>query len=316
MKSLLTLMILSVLALPGAAKAADPDACIAAADQRAAVWIDDGLPNDEVDRLYQLEIATCLDDNGDPGTACMVGAANFDQVRIARLYMAKSLQPAEFIALSRDRGSKLRAALGNTVWTDSCPRGDEDGDLIPDDLDRCPETPDLVVTDFDGCPTRDPLPPAPEDRDVRNYLNEIGFIFDRECDGAPAPTVPQPIKLGYNAPARDVVALAVTRVSNQPADCRVLFEVQVRMENNVNPAKPPVNYSFMVFRDWEDTDSGNPARQVFRVSASDGSQRLKLFDEWKYYERAVWKVRAMNGNGLTSAWSAPRTQVVPSFGEP
>jgi hypothetical protein len=312
----LLLLALLVLALPGIAHAADPDDCVADANQLAADWIDDGLPQEEIDRLYQLEIAACLDDTGDPGIACIVGAANWDLIRIARLYLAQNLVGGEFIALSRDRGRKLRAALEDPNWTAGCVRGDADGDLVPDGLDRCPETKELVVTDFAGCPTGDPLPAAPDDEAVRELVGQMGYIFDRECDGAPAPTVPEPIKLGYNAPLRDEVALAVTRVSNQPPDCRVFFEFQLRLIDRVNPAVEPIDFTFVIFREWEDTDPGNPARQVFRVSASDPGQRLKLFDLWKYYGRAVWRVRAMNGNGLSSPWSPMRVQDEPSFGEP
>ena len=310
------LLLLSTLWLPNAAHAVDPDTCIALAETQAKGWLEQELPKEEIDRRYQVAIATCLDDKGDPGVACIVGSANFSQGRFASLFLSEKLNAAEYIALSRSHGRKVRAALKDPIWTKACLDGDEDEDLIPDRLDRCPRTPDLTVTDSVGCPTRDPLPEAPDGRAVRNILDHTGFIFGHNCEKAPRPTVPEPIKLGYNNVDRSDLALAVERVSNQPPGCEIFFEVQIRMIDPVNPNVAPIDYAFMVFADNENTDPNNTARHVFRISGNDTGQRLGMYDDWRYYNKAVWRVRAMNGSGLTSAWSMPRQQVGPSFNEP
>jgi hypothetical protein len=46
------------------------------------------------------------------------------------------------------------------------------------------------------------------------------------CDNAPVPTVSRAIRAGFDDNAD--LAIAVTRVSNQPSDCVVLYEIEFR----------------------------------------------------------------------------------------
>ena len=138
------------------------------------------------------------------------------------------------------------------------------------------------------------------------------------CAEAEPPDVPKPIKLGYNSVDRSTVNIAVGKVKNQPAGCRVFYEIDVRLLSPTRADLPATTTAHMVFRDEENTDASptGALQQVFRVSAADTGQRLFLFDQSKFYNLRKWRARAMNGNGYTSGWSAYMTSDQPSFGEP
>jgi hypothetical protein len=239
-------------------------------------------------------------------------------MRLARQVLAETLPTNAYLARVRDRKRKLRLARADRAWVTEYLRGDADGDLVPDARDRCPGTPDLDPTTDDGCPSGERLPQAPDIRDVKATMDRLGMVFSDDCDDAPLPETPVPIRLGYSTDLRRTVAIAVTPVRNQPAGCPIFYEVQVRMwAGGTGAGLPPVSYAEMLFQDDEDTAApGDDGRLIFRVDDDDPGGRGILYDRGHHYSYRTWRVRAANGFGQVSSWSAPRTDDAPSFGEP
>jgi hypothetical protein len=297
-----------------------PAACMQSANSQADLWKQQGINQNVIEKNYQALLAICSGDNH--AAAAFIGAANFDYARYARLVSKDLITTGQYIALWRDHNRKLRLARTTPNWILEYVKGDADGDLVPDSMDRCPGTPDLTPTDDAGCPVRE-VPPGPSSQDLHTALNSLNMISSKACDGAPAPEGSSPLKFGYDKEAMDSIlnplasfkgtfAFAVSKVTNQPAGCPVFYQVEVRWSNPAFPPQPDQVFN-LVYRESENNDPlQNPNRMVFRAAynAPGPFGQAYMADLTKWYLTCEVRVRAMNGDGLSSGWSQPYTATV------
>jgi hypothetical protein len=309
MKTISTLAIF-LAALPLAALAQDrtfgagiDQHCYDGANQAAALWVQNGMPEAQAQKQFQQYLAGCS--GADPATAAFVGAVNVEFYRLAKLIVAGKIQPDLYVGLVRDRERKMRHALKSPAWLAAYMLGDSDGDLVPDSMDRCPRTPDLTRTDDNGCPDVTPLAPQPPLEKVQHLFGKMHLMTAPACDNAPLPSISTPLKLGFNDPNHVEFALAVTPTLGQPANCVVLYEVQVRVWGIIGKqAVPPSDMSTIVFRSTENADlSPSPNRLVFRVKGTDTGEKYHLWSMAHPYGTFQFRVRAVNGNGQSGGWS-------------
>ena len=291
--------------------------CYDGANQAAALWKQQGLADATIQKQFQQYIAGCS--GADPATAAFVGAVNVEYYRLARLIVSGKIQPDLYVGLVRDRERKMRSGVKDPVWLNAYLQGDSDGDLVPNAIDRCPGTPDLTRTDDQGCPDATPLAPQPPLEKIQHLFGKMHLMTSPACDSAPLPNVSTGIKLGFSQKiGNDEFALAVTKVSGQPANCVVMYEAQIRMEGVINPQQyPPSRFDRVVFRSTENTDMGpsGQQRQVFRVNAGSSGIKYQLWNDARQYTAYTFRVRAINGNGQSSGWSE-WVKSGGAFGEP
>jgi hypothetical protein len=232
----------------------------------------------------------------------------------AHAFLRGEIGAATYLAVVRSASARRRDAKHDDGYLPAWEAGDADGDLVPDDRDRCPGTGPLEPVDEHGCPVAVDPRSAPDDQDVRAALHQLGFVFSPDCAGAPVPHVPGPIKFGYNNVNRLDVAIAATPVDNQPAGCPVYYEFRFVLGEGGMPVDFRDQTMRVVFNARAATES-TPQRVVFRVGPRSTGEGLRLFQVNLYHGTHFFQVRAMNGNGQTSGWSALRSSEV-SFGEP
>ena len=291
------------------------NACFSAATMTAQKAKVNGTPDDKVQKNYQTALAQCS--GLQPDMAYFAGSVNFDYSRFARMVAYDKISPSLYLGLVRDRSKKMRAARKDPSYLVAFVHGDADGDLVPDTQDQCPGTPDLTITDLRGCPVREPLPQAPNSRDIHTSLDGLGFVTSPACDGSPVPQVSAPLKGGYDDQTRNTYRLAVTKVDGQKPGCVVLYEIQIHFSQPTLAAPSPELGLQVVFRASENLDKGSSGfiRQVFQVSGSDTGRKKQLYDYARYYNKKEIRVRAVNGDGLTSPWSGILISNDPSFHE-
>lgn len=246
------------------------------------------------------------------------GAGSFDTAAqqratdAARAVLVGEISAATYLSIARSASALRRLARNTPGWREAHAKGDADGDLVPDDRDRCPNTARHTPVDDQGCPVEVDPALAPDDASVQRVLSALGFPSSPKCAGAPVPEMPEAIKFGYDNVTRGTVALAVSPVTNQPMGCPVLYEIRVVLAQGASFA-PDTSFR-LIFKAEEATET-SAHRLVFRVSASSTGERLRLYDVNKYYGENRFQVRAINGGGLVSSLSALRSSPI-SFGEP
>src|SRR3954454_24204716 len=97
------------------------------------------------------------------------------------------MAPADYLARVRDRSAKLRTIRRQPEICDAFGRGDADGDLVPDESDKCPNTANLVPTGPDGCDSKTPLPTAPSAKEVSDAAKALKVPLAPACRNAPVP---------------------------------------------------------------------------------------------------------------------------------
>jgi hypothetical protein len=291
--------------------------CVAEARERARAGFKEGDSRERVRRQLEIDAAQCRDPKLTPATAHVMGTVNADRARFARDFLEGKRTLTAYRAALRDRTGKLARLIRDPDQQRQLVAGDADGDLVPDGRDRCPGTPDGTPTDARGCPIR--TRPGPEDqRDeerLRATLASARFLYNPSCDGATPPRVSSPLEWGRGAQTRLGSAgfnIAVAKVAEQPAGCEVFYEIQFRFvdPNPGNPVLPKSKYVTIVFSGREDLLS-DPSRAVLplpvEVPLSPGRTEAREA-MLRQYGRATWRVRAVNGSNLTSAWSPFVTQ--------
>lgn len=285
-----------------------PSECIKRADELLARWTSENRPKDQIEKLYQAELARC--GGAQNGVPEIIGAANFDYTRLGRLFLTENITPAEYLVRVRDRSRKLRTAIADVDWAQAYLKGDRDGDLIPDDFDHC-HTPDLVPTDDRGCPVNEPLPEAPSIEEVRRAREGLQIVISPACREAPMPSLSEPLQIGVDSNDADSFLVSVTKVTNQPANCMVFYEISFHLRRSSVFGGLREKDARVVFRASENIDTSPAAaqRQVFRIRKATFAAWLDLnsvaVEPNDIAEKHV-KVRAISGNGLSSGWSAPR----------
>jgi hypothetical protein len=291
--------------------------CLAEARDRATVAFKQGASREAARRQLEIAAAACLDPTLTPDAAHLVGTVNADRARFARDFFEGKLSLAAYRAALDDRRDKLARLLRDPNQQRELVEGDADGDLVPDRRDRCPGTPDGTPTDAQGCPLK--LTPQDQDkrdeRTLRATLAGARFLYNRSCDGAPAPRIPAPLEWGRGQQKKlgtQGFNLAVAKVSGQPAGCEIFYEIQFRFidPNPGNPALPPAKIVTVVFSQAEDLLT-DPARAVLPLpvgpplSTARSEAREAML---RQYFRATWRVRAVNGSNVASKWSPFVTQ--------
>ena len=206
---------------------ADGD-CYDRAEQMVAAWKKEGRDAATIERLFQAELARCSGMQGP--CAALAGAANVDLAFLGRALLTGSLSPAEYLARVKDRTRKMRESRKMPEICDAFANGDADGDLVPDDRDKCPKSPHLERTDASGCPDASPLPPAPSQEAVDKAAKALTIPVSKACANAPLPERAGVIKAGVSPDGQSYL-LAVTATTNQPAGCEVFYQVDIRMRN-------------------------------------------------------------------------------------
>lgn len=192
------------------------------------VPVRDDLVGKKREIAFQVDIGSYC---GAPGlSSCdneLIARANVDYSAAALQVVGSRMTPAQYLALSRDRTRKLRAAEEDGRRAALlCGSRDSDGDWVVDSRDRCPNTPDLTATDDNGCPiTALPLGPAPED--VARVLSRTYGAINPKCKDAP---VPERVPAGafYWPDFLDRGTYILTgAVTNQPSGCPVWYEFEI-----------------------------------------------------------------------------------------
>ncbi|MBC7927784.1 MAG: hypothetical protein H7039_19230 [Bryobacteraceae bacterium] len=293
-----------------------PKPCYTAANNSANQWKAQGKSPAEIEKLFQTALAKCS--GADSAMAAIAGTANVDYARFGRAMLSDNMPTNLYLALVKDRSRKLRLSRQDTTWALAFLQGDTDGDLVPNSKDSCAGTPDLTPTDDHGCTLPGPLPPAPSAQSVKKAKSGLGVLTSPACDGAPVPEQPLALSAHYESPALTSLVIKTTRVTNQPAGCLVFYEFQVRFWFPTSPALPSVDAVELLFRNSENVDMVAHAipQDVFRTTAADIGSRKRLFDLTKVYAARGIRVRAVNANGISSAWSEEKKTLVLSEAKP
>lgn len=272
---------------------------------------------------YQADLARTCTMVGVPDCmVSLVARANVDYFAAATRMISGAISPAQYLALSRDRARKLRAAQGDTALAMGlCSKPDSDGDFVPDDRDACPGTPDLVATDDRGCPLQS-LPTAPNADDVKRAISSTGVIINPRCNGAVVPDVVSAgafywqHDVGFPG-GQDRSYILSGRVHDQPVGCPTWYEFDIEETSG-----PRAGYMYtVVFMDREETLNvlGNTSYRVrpefiqFSPGPSDSGTRGILRDAATRRAQLRFRVRAMNGNGVRGPWSTWKTPETQDF---
>lgn len=152
---------------------------------------------------------------------------NAETAESARRFLREEMEIGQFLGLSQSLKNKLHQVQADAAVAERYACGpDADGDWIPDAEDTCPATPPLYPTDDEGCPT--PLPPGPNGDDVRDFLLDLGVMFNPQCAQVPPPKV-TPAGAFY-VPAVPVDAyFFFSMPPEHPEGCEGFYEIAVRL---------------------------------------------------------------------------------------
>lgn len=282
--------------------------CIERAEEMVAKWKAEGKDAAAIEKMFQAELAKCS--GVAEACAAMTGAANADLAWLGRALLSGSMPPADYLARVHDRTRKMRAAWKTPALCDAYAHGDTDGDLVPDDRDKCPNTPSLVPTDANGCPDTSPPPPAPSLEAVQQATKALNIPLSKACMGAPVPDRAAVLKAGV-APDDQSFLFVVSRAENQPADCQVFYEVDIRIRNVSFFAQRNVTTIYhKVFRAANALSGplARPTGMVFQLPKADPKVpwnylTFHTVEPGEISER-YFRVRTVNGDGLTQGWGA------------
>jgi hypothetical protein len=296
------------------------DDCLAKARDKAAKEFrkNKGLTRVEARLMLETDAARCLEPTTAPHTAAFVGKVRTDLARFGLEFALGKRAPAAYQAAKADRERKLDAFRDDLHFHKALAKGDADGDLVPDDRDRCPRTRDGAPTDDAGCPTAAETPAPDGDPALFRRLVDGAFVLrNKSCDGAPAPLTPSPIRWGRSE-AVEGIKMQVTQVGGMPEGCELFYELRLHFIDPVHPALAPDLDVSLVFREGEDL-STSPTIAEFGLPQLNplSAGRARAIQAFLHeYPRVSWKVRAVNGNNLTSPWSEPIEQVAHPPGLP
>lgn len=288
------------------------EACLQRAEEQAAVWKEQGKSEAEVARLYQVELARCS--GVAPACAAVVAAVNVDYAWLGRQVLSGSMTPVDYLARVRDRGRKLKQSRQAPEICDAYQQGDADGDLVPDDRDKCAMTPNLNPTGPDGCPDPTPPPTAPSREAVDNAAKALKIPVTPACQTAAVPDGAAVLRFGLNPADENVFLIEVTRVGNQPANCPVFFEIETRIRNSSFFSGSLTQEAFRRVYRPADAVQGPPAATetlTFRVRRTDPipwDALVRSGVEPSDHAVKSIRVRTVNGNGSSAGWSSTRVR--------
>ena len=261
----------------------------------------------QVERQFQADLARCGAPALPKSKASCVGAANYDYTRLAHALRDHKLTAAQYLLRVRDRSRKAARCMDDAVWSAAYFAGDRDGDLVPDRYDRCPNTPELAPTDVFGCPVAEPIQSVgPSREDIDRFFKLRVPLGNPKCAAATIPTVPAVVSfqsVGFPTISPPKLRSEFRKVVNQPADCPVVYQVQVeevihpRLDDPLTPSpRAPIRISLILKpRDALNASAAGAPTLVFESV----HPRLVVL----FHQGARAKIRAFNGNGIASAWS-------------
>jgi len=269
-----------------------PDTC------SAAIQPDPSLTGNAREVQYQKDIIRFCTGIGISACEQTIRARmNVDFVIAAASIYASRISTGTYIAVLRDRESKIRAFRKNPTLACDVAAHDGDGDFVPDSTDACKNTPPLTPVTDNGC-TRTSVPPGPDITQVQQVMTQIGVNTDPRCANAPEPAVPSPLgAFRFPSDPSQGKAIWITRDSGV-TDCPLYYQVEVQLTDG-SGARP------LTFLASEDTTlpwiSAPQGAVQFSIHASDTGNR----GAWASYAvfTNTFRVRAFNFAGQRSAWS-------------
>jgi len=294
--------------------APDVDACMADARAAAAKAVANGATRYDARRQLESDVVRCQDPALGEATAAFIGTINADLADFAQQFVLGQLDPTEYRNARLDRSRKLRELGDDTKLHAALERGDADGDLIPDDRDRCRATPRGTPTDNTGCPvpgTR--KTPAGSTADLNRLLKGLRLLKNEACDDAPEPRTSQPFRYGRSSTNSPIPAgslkFVVAQVDGMPNGCELFYEFRLLFLDPVDFNAPPTKEVSVVFSQNEDI---NPDALIatfgFPIGQTLSPGRTAAFEAFKIYQRLKWRVRTAIGGPVTSPWSMAITQ--------
>lgn len=265
------------------------------------------LTGEARERAYQADLQRFCAAPG--SSACLNdlrGRVNLDYTSAALALHAQQKTPAEYLAISRDRGRKARSFDANPSVAAAICGGDADGDLVPDSTDACPTTPPLTPTDDVGC-TDSNLPAAPSATAVASVLERMGYAFNSACEGASI--LARPTIGGIYSSIVDGPYVFAGRVTNQPIGCPVRYVLEVETVNLLSsaPGFEVLDRFSVAFLDTEEVTAlvGRPVPVPngmiqFHASPTDAGTRGQLGAATGHIR---YRLKVINGAGMQSSWS-------------
>lgn len=234
-----------------------PSDCNEAARARAADDAAKGVPADEVRRRLETAVLRCAEPNAPPGKLEIIGQVNADLARAGGELADGTLSGAAYLDLVADRTGKLSSYRADSGFRDAFARGDADGDLVPDERDKCPNTPRFQPTDATGCPLPGGDPTCPsglascgsprahiDDESIRHAFESTTFMIDTRCNNA-QPRTPTPLAWGRGtqAPTDWGFNMMMTKVpvDQLGAGCDLFYEVEYVSLRRASRACRPSN---------------------------------------------------------------------------
>jgi hypothetical protein len=283
---------------------------------------------------FQQALARCAGPGVGNQTARAVGLANVDYTRAARAVLDGKLSPNDYLAISRDRSRKLNVGLKSDAWLNALGRGDRDGDLVPDDRDKCPGSPDLTPTDASGCPPKEPPTQGPSPERVQAVLASMGMLIPpSSCDGAAPTTAPRALTIGYDhlswtaGPCKlesnkelcfdhadnncnglvdegcpnwtEPNLQLLVRATPGVANCAYFYEFDGTLSASDQAAAPTAIH--FVMQATQGSVEGANLRFSFGPGAKGSAATLRL--ALRQYTDALWRVRVIDGAGRSTVWS-------------
>jgi hypothetical protein len=295
------------------------EACERRAEASSSLALRHGDSQAKADLRYQTSMLRC---NGvtDASRAAYFAAMRVELARLGNLFLAHKIAMKAYVSEVQDRRSKLALAEHSHSFAAAyVASGDEDGDFVPNSLDRCRKSPPDSLTDERGCPAKPSAQlswivhaqaeePSPETID--RIAATMGYLASPGCTDAPMPQPSEPVHQGFIRSAPEArYSITVTKVLNQPAKCAVFYQVELQFINPPGSVWPTQQLQ-VTFRDDEnvDTTAQAPNRRVFQIKAAAAGVRKEVYVRSFRYGEVVWRVRALNGNGMRSMWSPPRRE--------
>lgn len=290
--------------------------CEQIAEAASSYALANGAPHAKADHIYQTEMLRCAG-VGYSAYAAYAGAMRIELARLARLFLAHKIDYDTYVSEVQDRRSKLRSAEHDHAWVVAYQKsGDDDADFVPNSIDRCPNSPPDSLTDNAGCPAKKVKQPSwianrerPSAETIDRIVASLGYMATPGCSDARIPESSEPVHQGFDTLLPGgIYAVVVTRVLNQPIQCPIFYQVEFRYSDTSSPDQ----LLQVAFRDNENADTTSQAtrRRVFLIRPNGSGLKAQIFNGAAGHLTVSWRVRAINGNGMTSGWSHPLKETI------
>jgi hypothetical protein len=220
-------------------------------------------------------------------------------------YLNGSIAPAAYRAFIIDRQRKADRMRASSAYSGFVGSADSDGDLVPDNEDRCPSTPKWAPTDLLGCELKCPLraepgadpacvaaTPPKSAEDPRGPVLEASLPVNLMCeDTTPASSAPIAWgRRGISAQSGRPPPFAtfdttsgyyfsVRRTSPQTDGCEVWYALQFTFKNPNSASAPSFDVVSVLFSSNDDENKANPAIARFPMMTNKSHQEGDLLTQ-------------------------------------